>query len=125
VLYDGVCPFCIGLADRFGPMLRRRGFELAPLQTPWVQARLNLKPDEPLTEMKLLTPDGVVLGGVEAMLYIADRFWWARPMTLVMRLPGIRHLLNKLYAFIAARRYCLGGACRLSDRRPLSEDKEV
>ncbi len=125
VLYDGACPFCIGLAERFGPMLRRRGFELAPLQTPWVRARLNLKPDEPLTEMKLLTPGGKVLGGVDSLLYIAGTVWWARAFVPIMRCPIILPLLRRLYAFIAARRYCIGGACRLSVRQCLGRDREV
>ena len=31
VLYDGDCVLCIGLARRFTPLLRRRGFVMAPL----------------------------------------------------------------------------------------------
>jgi predicted DCC family thiol-disulfide oxidoreductase YuxK len=74
--------------------------------------------------MHLVTPDGRVFLGAEAIVQaLATRplFAWAAP---VYYLPGLRQLLNGLYAFIAANRYrfwgksassgeCESGACRI------------
>ena len=51
------------MAKRFRNLLARRRFELLPLQTPWVQARLALPEGQLLTEMKLLRRMGSVSEG--------------------------------------------------------------
>src|SRR3989442_814760 len=73
VLYDGECGLCTGWARRFGAVLNRRRFELAPLQTPWVRERLGLVPGVVLTEMRLLLSDGSIYGGADAIIEIARR----------------------------------------------------
>ena len=87
VLYDGSCPICSGGAERFHRILHARGFGLAPLQTPWVQQPLGLKPGSPLEEMKVLTTDGQVFGGADALIYLAGQVWWAWPLWILCRLP--------------------------------------
>jgi predicted DCC family thiol-disulfide oxidoreductase YuxK len=111
VLYDGECRFCSGTAARFTPMLRSHQFDLAPLQTPWVQQRLGLHPDESLTEMKLLAADGLIYGGADAFVQIARRIWWTWPLYAVSLIPGVRILLRAIYQWIAARRNCADGIC--------------
>jgi alginate O-acetyltransferase complex protein AlgI len=115
-LYDGDCALCTGLARRFEGVLARRGFQLAPLQTPWVRARLGLAAGEPLTEMKLLNAAGQVFGGAEAVVKLAGQIWWARPLDVLARLSGGRRLLTSAYRRIAAQRHCLSGACQPRDR---------
>jgi predicted DCC family thiol-disulfide oxidoreductase YuxK len=122
VLYDGECSLCTDAAARFAPMLRRHHFDLAPLQTPWVQQRLGLKPDEALTEMKLLTEDSRIYGGADAFMQITRRIWWAWPLFAISFLPGIKSLLRALYRKIAARRNCIGGQCKVKQRRFLILD---
>lgn len=111
VFYDGQCSLCIDLADRFGRSLARRGFGLAPLQTPWVRNRLGLTPRSDLTDMKVLTRDGEVLGGADGAIHLARYLWWAWPLYALARLPGMRRMLRLGYRWIAERRHCLGGAC--------------
>jgi predicted DCC family thiol-disulfide oxidoreductase YuxK len=113
VLYDGECPLCTGAAARFAPLLQRHRFRLAPLQTPWVRSRLDLAPDAPLTEMKLLAADGSAHGGAEALVQIARRIWWAWPLFAFAHLPGAMNLLRALYRRLAAKRHCLDRACQL------------
>ena len=116
VLYDGECPLCVGLATRLEPLVRRRGFALSALQTPWVQERLGLRPGEPLAEMRVLTAGGDPLGGADALLYVARRIWWAWPLYAVGRLPMVMPLLRRAYGWIAGRRDCINGACRVPRR---------
>ncbi len=113
VLYDGDCLLCAGAAARFAPLLRRHQFDLAPLQTPWVQQRLELKPDGLFTEMKLLAGDGRVFGGADALAQIARGIWWAWPLFVAAQIPGAMVLLRAMYRRIAANRHCLGGACSM------------
>lgn len=118
VLYDGECSFCTGAAARFAPMLLRHHFNLAPLQTAWVQQRIGLNPDEPLAEMKLLAADGEIYGGADALLQIARRICWAWPLFALAQIPGVMILFRATYRFIAAHRNCLNGACAI--RKPVA-----
>ncbi len=113
VLYDGSCPICSGGAERFHRILHARGFGLAPLQTPWVQDRLNLKTDTPLEEMRVITHDHRILGGADGLIYLSAQVWWAWPVFAIAQLPGMRSLAWGAYRWIAKRRYCLGGVCQL------------
>src|SRR4029077_6387083 len=108
---------CLGTADRFGPLLRRNGFEFAPLQAPWVQRRLELDPATPLTEMRLLLADGSTFGGADALVVIARHVWWGWPLFLFAKIPGVLPLLRAIYLQIAARRNCLNGTCAIQQPR--------
>ncbi|MGH7149598.1 MAG: YndJ family transporter, partial [Planctomycetota bacterium] len=112
VLYDGGCPLCSGLVERFRGALEPRGFGFAPFQEPWVKGRLDLAGEVP-AEMKVLTPEGELLGGVGAVLYLVSRIPWARPLAWIGGLPGFRHLLDREYRRIAANRLSLPGTCPL------------
>src|SRR5207247_95007 len=102
------CPICCNLADRFGRLLRTRGFGLAPLQAEWVKKRLNL-PDGRFDEMFVLTHDDRILGGENAVIYLAGQYWWSWPIHRIAELPGFHFLAQLTYRWIAERRYCIGG----------------
>jgi predicted DCC family thiol-disulfide oxidoreductase YuxK len=125
VLYDGACLLCIGPAARFAPMLHRHHFNLAPLQTPWVQQRLGLKPNEPLHEMKLLAADGQIYGGAEAFVQITRRIWWAWPLFAMAQIPGAMILLRAIYHIIAANRHCMNGTCAVKKNSLTSYHREI
>jgi hypothetical protein len=108
--YYGRFPKCRIGAERFYRILHARGFGLAPLQTPWVHERLGLTS---LDEMKVLTHTNQVLGGADALIYLAGQVWWAWPLSILCRLPGMRALIWDLYRWIARNRYCLGGTCQI------------
>ena len=111
IYYDGACNLCTSGAARFGPMLRRRGFELAPLQSPDAAARLRLTNAELLDEVRLLTPEGRVRGGADAILHVARHVWWATPMWAISRVPGVTPLLRHAYRRLVPYRYCVAGRC--------------
>src|SRR5262245_48961849 len=111
VLYDQDCPFCRAWAQRVEPALSRRGFDLAPLQSPWLQECLDCPLNQPFDEMKVLTRHGQLIGGADALLFLARSIWWAWPLWLIGLLPGIKPLLRLGYRRFAAHRHCRGGAC--------------
>jgi predicted DCC family thiol-disulfide oxidoreductase YuxK len=108
LLYDGECAFCTAWAARLEPVLTRRGFDLAPWQSPWVHECLDLSPAEPFTEIRLVTVTGAAFAGADAFIHLARRVWWAWPFHLVALLPGIKPVLRAAYRWLAARRHCLG-----------------
>lgn len=116
VLYDGDCGLCVSLARRFDPVLFRRGFASAPLQDEDIRRRLALPEDELLSEMRVLTPQGELIGGADAIVYLASRIWWALPLALAGKLPGAMPVLRAGYRWVAEHRGCRHGRCR----RPVS-----
>jgi predicted DCC family thiol-disulfide oxidoreductase YuxK len=111
VLYDGDCSLCTGSIQRFGSVLRRAGFTPATLQ--------STRPTGPLTEMIVLLPDGRTFGGADALVQIARCVWWTWPLYALTKFPGVVPLMRVAYRRLAADRYCLGGACRLTGRKLL------
>lgn len=111
VLYDAQCRLCVGLAGRSAALLASQGFELLPLQTPWVETQLRLDREQLLTEMRLLLPDGRFFGGADAVLEISRSFWWAWPLHAMGRIETLRTILHAGYAWLARHRSCVRGVC--------------
>ena len=118
VCFDAECTLCTRLAYRFGPLLRRHRFALVPLQTTWVKERLTGSGEELLFEMRLLTPQGRVYGGADALAEIARHIWWAKPFYLVSRVPLARSALRTGYRWVARHRTCRRAAA--GRKRPRS-----
>ena len=104
VFYDGHCRLCTGLINRLRGPLVRRGYLPVPLQRGWVQERLGLTPERALDEMLVLTTGGEILGGADAVVYLAKRIWWGWPLAAVAQIPGANRVLRWLYRFVARRR---------------------
>lgn len=113
VLYDGDCPVCARTVRNLEPLLNRRELRIAPLQAPWVVARLKLVPGERPSEMHFLTDDDRDFGGADAVVEIARHIWWAYPLVAVGKLPGVMRCLRMIYRYIAARRYCINDICKI------------
>ncbi len=111
ICYDGECTLCTGLITRWGHRLRRAGFRLAPLQMPAIQRRLGLSgiPDE----MKLITADGQIIGGADAVIAIAEGLGLSHDLVEGARSPLVGPLLRQLYVVVAKHRRCAGGVCRI------------
>ncbi len=103
VLYDASCPFCRKNVRRLVRMADAR-VDAAP-------AREILGDGATPGEIKLLMPDGRMLGGADAVLgALAERPIW-RPAAVVGRLPGIRRLPQAAYRWVSRRRHQLGQVC--------------
>ncbi len=91
--------------------LVRRNFHPVPLQAKWARTRLGLAEGAPLLEMKLLTRDGRIHGGADALVQIARAIWWLCPCFLLAQIPGAKALLRRAYLRLAANRPCDDGVC--------------
>jgi predicted DCC family thiol-disulfide oxidoreductase YuxK len=113
VFFDRDCSVCTSLARRFRRPLETRGFGLAALQDPRVQALLALPPEDLLREMRVATTNGNIFGGAEAIVYLAGQFWWAWPLYAAAKLPGVKRILDACYRWFADHRTCSAGTCSL------------
>lgn len=113
VFYDALCPLCLNLLDRVGPVFRLRGFEFVPLQEPWAADTLGVSEAELRREMKLRLGDGRIVGGVDAWCEMGSAVWWLWPVAFLLRLPGIGRLARAACRWLAGNRYCLSGVCGL------------
>jgi predicted DCC family thiol-disulfide oxidoreductase YuxK len=106
IFFDEDCSFCRDLALNFETIFARRGFHFEPLQQAWVRERLNLTPEQALEEMRVLTANGQVFGGADAVIFLARQLWWAAPFTAIARLAFVQRLIDRSYRWVAARRTC-------------------
>jgi predicted DCC family thiol-disulfide oxidoreductase YuxK len=114
VFFDRDCGICTLLAQRFRHTLEKRGFGLAALQDPRVAALLALPPEELLREMRVVTSEGEIHGGAEAIVYLARKVWWAWPFYAAARLPGVPRILDAGYRWFADHRQCDSGMCSVA-----------
>ena len=96
--------------------LRRRGFDIAPLQADWVRARLQMTDVELLQDLRLLLADGSQLCGADVYRYATRRIWWAWPVYLFSITPGLRRAFDWGYRAFARNRYRVSTACGLQER---------
>ena len=114
--FDRDCRICTSLARRFRRTFEKRGFGLAALQDPRVAALLALPPDQLLREMRVVTCEGEIFGGAEAIVYLAEQVWWAWPVFLAAKIPGVLRILDIGYHWFADHRHCSSGTCPLPER---------
>jgi predicted DCC family thiol-disulfide oxidoreductase YuxK len=115
VFFDRDCSICTSLARRFRCTLEKRGFGLAALQDPRVAALLGLPPEELLREMRVITSEGEIYSGAEAIVYLAGQIWWAWPLFAAARIPGVSRILDAGYRWFADHRPCSSGTCSLPE----------
>jgi predicted DCC family thiol-disulfide oxidoreductase YuxK len=113
VLYDDACGFCRGWVPFWGPTLRRRGLEIAPLQSPWVRDAVTLADGDLLDDLRLLLRDGRQVQGADVYRYVMRRIWWAWPFYVLACAPGLRRVFNAAYRAFATHRHRFSRACGL------------
>jgi predicted DCC family thiol-disulfide oxidoreductase YuxK len=128
VLYDGHCKFCTAQSRNLVALAKRGAVEAVNFQAPGALEHFpGLTHDACMTAMHLIAPDGRVYRGFEAAVQaVATRPIFGR-LAYLYYLPGLRQLLDRLYAYIAANRYrfwgkppsaddCPDGTCSLHAR---------
>jgi predicted DCC family thiol-disulfide oxidoreductase YuxK len=116
ILYDDVCGFCRAWIPFWAGTLRRRGFDVAPLQSAWVRERLRVDDDGLLDDLLLLRDDGTIVRGADVYRYVARRIWWAVPLYVLSVTPGLRQVFDAGYRAFARNRYHFSRSCGLQGR---------
>ena len=114
ILYDDSCGFCRRWIPFWESALRRRGFDIAPLQADWVRAKLQVTEPELLRDLRLMLADGSQICGADVYRYATRRIWWAWPVYLFSVAPGLRNAFDWGYRTFAVNRFRVSSACGLS-----------
>jgi predicted DCC family thiol-disulfide oxidoreductase YuxK len=117
VLYDDACGFCRWWIPFWSATLRKRGFEIAPLQDPWVEQRLSLPPDELIRDLRLLLADGRQVIGADVYRCVMRRISWAWPLYVCSIAPVLRNVFDASYRTFADNRYRVSRTCRLTEAK--------
>jgi len=116
ILYDDSCEFCRRWIPFWENTLRQRGFEIAPLQAPWVKEKLKLNGENLSQDLRLLLADGKSIEGADTYRYATKRIWWAYPVYVFSVLPLGRNVFDWCYRKFAANRYRISVACNLDGK---------
>lgn len=115
-LYDGDCQFCTRWRDRMMRRDPRGAVEWLSVHDPTAEARFpGLDREDALRQMWVYAPDGSIHKGAEGWLVlfrVLDGLSW---VAALYRIPGVPFVMDRVYRYIAARRYrlsCSGAACR-------------
>jgi len=109
VVYDGECSFCLRQIERIKVRDRRSQFEFVPRQSPGLDERFpRLADDDFNSGMRLVTPEGEILVGADALYHIVRRLPIWGKVAWIYRLPGLNALARLVYRWIAANRQRLG-----------------
>jgi predicted DCC family thiol-disulfide oxidoreductase YuxK len=111
VLYDGSCGFCKRWVPFWAPTLRRLGYDIAPLQSPWVSQHLGLSDSVLTQDLRLLFSDGTQVQGADVYRHIMRQIWWAYPFYLLAAAPGTSTLFDLGYRTFAINRFRFSKAC--------------
>lgn len=123
LLYDGSCGFCSRWVPFWKDTLKKRGFEIAPLQSAWVSEKLKIPENELAADLRLLLASGEQLRGAEVYRYLMKRIWWATPLYLLSILPVLRTLFDAGYRAFADNRYWISRTCHLPATEQTKQDR--
>lgn len=119
VFYDDRCSRCTRWANFMRASLNRRRYVLAPLHGPRARILTGRSSDDLSAEMIVLTPEGRIVGGADAVVHLARTIWWLRPLAALAGCPPLIGMLRAAYRWLARHRHCTGGICRLARPRSL------
>jgi predicted DCC family thiol-disulfide oxidoreductase YuxK len=120
ILYDDSCGFCRRWVPFWGATLRRRGYEIAPLQSDWVREHLKLPHDQLIHDLRLLLADGTLIEGADVYRHAMRRIWWTYPIFILANAPVLRQIFNLSYRTFATNRFRFSHACGLQRSIPPS-----
>ena len=113
ILYDDSCGFCRRWVPFWEGTLRRRGFDIAPLQADWVAGKLHIVGSELTEDLRLLLPDGRNIQGADVYRFAMKRIWWAYPLYLFSVTPFFMSAFDRGYRTFAQHRHQVSRLCRL------------
>ena len=114
VLYDEGCGVCARWVPFWAPTLKRLELDIAPLQAPWVAARLDVEGPALTRDLRVLLDDGRQFVGADAYRHVMARLPWARPLGWLASAPGLRDLFDRAYRAFADNRLGISHACGLT-----------
>ena len=130
VLYDGECPLCIFQMRMLTWLDWLNALALVPLTDPRAQqAAPQLTREQLLAAMHCVTRDGRIFRGARCIRFVGMRLPLLVPVALLLWLPGVIWLAEKIYDLIARNRLTLSRifgckeACAILPARKREQDE--
>jgi predicted DCC family thiol-disulfide oxidoreductase YuxK len=112
VIYDGQCRFCPSQIAVLKRLDVAGSLVFVSLHDPAVAREFpELAPEELRERMYVVDRQGAARGGAEAVRFLSRRLPLLWPLALPLHVPGSLPLWNRLYAWVAQRRYAIAGRC--------------
>jgi predicted DCC family thiol-disulfide oxidoreductase YuxK len=106
LIYDGSCGMCRDAVDLVRRWDRRGAIDYVPFQDGAAVARFGITLPALAAAMHLVLPDGRVFAGADATPELARLLPGKAWLAPLYRVPGVRPVARRVYAWIAARRRC-------------------
>jgi len=118
VIYDEQCEVCQAGVSWLRILDREKRTVIHPID-PDTLSKIHpkLDVDACLRELHVITPEGTIIVGADAVILLARLFSETRLIGNITGAPGVRAISRFLYRFVALNRYalskCRGGACHV------------
>lgn len=106
LIYDGSCGMCRDAVRLLQRWDRAGVLDYVAFQDAAAVARFSIPLPALAAAMHLILPDGQVFAGADATPELARLLPGKRWLAPLYRLPGVRPVARRVYAWIAARRKC-------------------
>lgn len=124
LIFDGNCAFCQGQVRTLRRIIGNR-LAFLSLHDPEVERRFpDLTYDRLMSEMVLVDHRGRRHGGAEAVRYLSRKTPWLWPLALLLHIPFTLPLWQRLYQWVAVRRYRLGAKLKRGKQTPDGDQPE-
>lgn len=109
LLYDETCGFCTTVVQWVSRQKRGDQIRVVPCQFAVLTGSHPVSETDCLASIQLFSSEGDLATKGQAVARVMGILWNARWPEQVARVPGIRHLLDLGYTFIAVNRHRLPG----------------
>jgi predicted DCC family thiol-disulfide oxidoreductase YuxK len=104
VMFDGACPLCRSEIGLYRRLQAKAEIHWIDVSSDDFQPPAGMTKEQLLRRFHLISPDGEILSGAEAFVFVWDRLPGWRRLSPFFRLPGMMFLLERLYrSFLIVR----------------------
>ncbi len=118
LFFDGACGMCTRSHDLLLRINRSGELRTEALQSPGTAERLGIDPSHLLESVRWLDSSGAVYSGAEAANAALSSAIGSRLPLQLYRLPGMRHVEDALYRWVATNRYRFPGTTPYCESHP-------
>lgn len=126
LLYDETCGFCTSIVQWVQRQKRGGNISVMSCQFAQMTQKFPVTEKDCATSIHLYRADGEVLTKGQAVASVMGELWDSKWPGKIANIPGIKHVLNLGYTFIAVNRHRLPGIkqmCAAGEKSSCSTDQ--
>lgn len=106
VYYDSECPLCVRTKITVNHLdfFNRINFKTVQFDASENESLKHVSEKELLDNIHSVNNRGKVYKALDTYIQITSNIWYLKPLSLILRLPGIYHLATKVYNYVAVNR---------------------